>query len=93
MNFGLDYDGLCEIQAKLIASILAETTEPKDRASLAQAFVKVIDQKRIIRMRPKPKDIDVSILFKKGRSIDIEPIEQELISVAEQPPSNGDGIG
>lgn len=55
-----EYRRLLNAERMLDADINNPETAAKDRAACARVLVNVLDMKRILRMRPKPKDIDVS---------------------------------
>lgn len=55
-----EYRNLLITERTLMARIQREGIEDKDLASCARVLVAVIDQKRVLRMKPKPKDIDVT---------------------------------
>lgn len=69
------YAQALSMQAALLKDALDEETAPAARAQVARAWNELEERKRIMRMKPKPKDIDVSTTKHKPR----KPIEpQEL---------------
>ena len=62
-----EYRNLLKAQRALMADIENEGTCAKDRAACARVMVSVIDMKRVMRMKPKPKDIDVTKLAPRRR--------------------------
>lgn len=48
------------MQRSLVRATLNEANELRDRASAARAYAALEDTLRVIRMKPKPKDLDVS---------------------------------
>ena len=72
------------MQRFLYADATNDKTEPRDRAQVARAWDALEERKRILRMKPKPKDVDVSpeALAKCRKSsyqapaIDLGPAEQ-----------------
>lgn len=48
------------MQEVAFADINEDETKPSDRAALMRAYVLLEEQRRILRMRPAPKPIDVS---------------------------------
>jgi hypothetical protein len=57
------------MQQMLLADALKPETPPRERAQVACAWEKLEERKRILRMRPKPKDIavDAVSLAKRAR--------------------------
>lgn len=53
------YHNCCTVE-KLIMQQLANAIEPNQLASLAKALDTILERKRILRMRPAPKAVDVS---------------------------------
>ena len=53
------YHKALELQELVLAAAKKETTTPSALAQLARAWAVLEEQKRILRMKPKPKDIDV----------------------------------
>lgn len=65
-KYQINYHVACQIQRKILAQIGvgpgnegAPPLEPKDLASLTAAWEKLEERKRILRMKPLPKAIDV----------------------------------
>jgi hypothetical protein len=54
------YHKALELQELVLAAAKKETTTPSALAQLARAWSDLEDRKRILRMKPKPKDVDVS---------------------------------
>lgn len=48
------------MQQVLLTDALNPETPPRERAQVACAWERLEERKRILRMRPKPKDVDVS---------------------------------
>src|SRR5208283_2297114 len=63
---------ILEMQQVLRESLLSKDTIPSARAQVARAWDVLEERKRVIRMRPKPKDVDVSPEIKKKRAIDAQ---------------------
>jgi hypothetical protein len=63
---------ILEMQQVLRESLLSKNTIPSARAQVARAWDVLEERKRVIRMRPKPKDVDVSPEIKKKRAIDAQ---------------------
>lgn len=55
---------LRDMQEVAFRDIRSDDTKPNDRAALMRAYVLLEEQRRILRMRPAPKPIDVSELQK-----------------------------
>jgi len=55
-----EYQHLLEAERLLSESMGESATTAKDRAMVASALVRVIEQKRVLRKQPAPKPIDVS---------------------------------
>jgi hypothetical protein len=54
------YRHLLEAEKAIVKDIQDANTKPAVRAQLARALVALLEEKRIQRMRPAPKPIDVS---------------------------------
>lgn len=74
---GQEYKNLLITEKVLMASIQSPATaaEPAVLAQVSNALVKVLDYKRVLRMRPKPKDVDVTKLVKQAKPV-IEPFDE-----------------
>ena len=57
---------ILEMQDTLRRDALNPATPPRERAQVACAWERLEERKRILRMKPKPKDIDVSKKEKRG---------------------------
>jgi len=62
-----EYKRLLKTEAMLMTDIEAKGTSPRDRAACARALDTILERKRIMRMKPKPKDVDVSKLPHRAR--------------------------
>ncbi len=60
MKYTQRYHQACELQDLMLRDARDDKTTPSQRAQLARAWSELEERKRILRMRPKPKDIDVS---------------------------------
>jgi hypothetical protein len=58
--FGPTYHKACKLQEKLYNTMLNPKTNDRVLAQLATAWERLEERKRVMRMKPKPKDIDVS---------------------------------
>jgi len=54
-----NYHVACGIQRKILAQMENPEISPKDLTSLSGAWEKLEERKRILRMKPLPKAIDV----------------------------------
>lgn len=63
---------IIEMQQVLRESLLSKDTIPSARAQVARAWDVLEERKRVIRMRPKPKDLDVSPETVQKRARDAE---------------------
>lgn len=61
MRWTPNYHIACGIQKKILAQMENPTISPKDLAALTSAWEKLEERKRILRMKPKPRDADVSV--------------------------------
>jgi hypothetical protein len=52
------YRNCLEIERLLMKDIRKEEISPRDRAVCATAFDRILDRKRILRMKPAPKAVD-----------------------------------
>lgn len=68
MKHDEEYHALLDAQRRLSHCILNDKTSSKDVAACARVLVSVLDYKRIKRMKPKPKDMDVSKLQRRARA-------------------------
>jgi AmiR/NasT family two-component response regulator len=50
----------CRLQDKLSATLLDPATDQRLLSQLAMAWERLEERKRIFKMRPKPRDVDVS---------------------------------
>lgn len=66
MRWTPNYHVACDIQRKLIASMDKEGTTAAQLAQLSNAWEKLEERKRILRMKPAPKPIDVPVKPEKG---------------------------
>ncbi len=48
------------MQWALLLDVLNLKTEPRQRTQVAHAWERLKERKRILRMKPKPKDVDVA---------------------------------
>jgi hypothetical protein len=70
-----------DIQKVLYQDIMDPSTDKGERARLALAWERLEERKRILKMKPLPKSIDVSKLPKRGRRSQAsnEPIEPDML--------------
>lgn len=54
-----NYSMACTIQRKLLAMMDSGKTGPSQLATLSNAWEKLEERKRILRMKPKPRDVEV----------------------------------
>jgi hypothetical protein len=59
-----NYHVACGIQKKILAQMEAAELTPKDLAALTSAWEKLEERKRILRMKPLPKAVDVAVKSK-----------------------------
>ena len=57
---GKGYSYLCSIQKVLLDNILDPNTDKRLLAGMATAYERLDERKRIMRMQPRPRDLDVS---------------------------------
>ena len=60
MRWSPNYHTACQIQKKILVQMEAEELTPKDLAALTSAWEKLEERKRILRMKPMPKAVDVT---------------------------------
>jgi hypothetical protein len=60
---------LLEFQDRLFAAGSASETKSKDLAAIACAWERLEERKRVMRMKPKPRDVDVSVTSRASRRI------------------------
>lgn len=80
------YQQIVAIQRRLYNDAMNEKVTASARAQVARAFDVLEERKRILKMRPKPKDVEVSVLPKKSRksaSAFAEPVA--VVSQKESP--------
>lgn len=53
------YHNCCTVEKLLMQDITRGDISPNERAALAKALDTILDRKRILRMKPMPKAIDV----------------------------------
>jgi hypothetical protein len=70
----IEYKDLLDAQRTLASRIVHPDIANKDLASCARVLVAVIDQKRIMRMKPKPKDVDTTKLIRRTRAAQPTPL-------------------
>lgn len=75
MYYGRPYRAAVALQGVLFKTATAPDTDKKVLASLALAWDKLEERKRIIKMRPLPKSVDVSKLQRSKQSS--EPVFTE----------------
>ena len=68
MRYTPNYHTACKIQYKILAQMEAQNLKPADLCSLTTAWEKLEERKRILRMKPKPRDQDVSLKQKPSRN-------------------------
>ena len=56
----INYHVACQLQKKLLAATEVSDVNPKDLCALTSAWERLEERKRILRMKPKPRDIDVT---------------------------------
>jgi hypothetical protein len=84
----IEYKDLLDAQRTLAAHISHPDIASKDLASCARVLVAVIDQKRIMRMKPKPKDVDTTKLPRRTRKASESPAPDAFtVPVALPPPT------
>jgi len=75
------------MQQMLLADALKPETPPRERAQVACAWEKLEERKRILRMRPKPRDIDTTKTRRKsaltGSTGPIEVPPEELTTACD----------
>jgi len=54
-----NYHVACQIQRKILAQMEKSDLKPKDLATLTSAWERLEERKRILRMKPKPRDVEV----------------------------------
>ncbi len=64
---GHGYQKACDIQKVLERNILDQTTDKRLIAAMAVAWERLAERKRIMKMQPKPRDLDVSRGIEKPR--------------------------
>lgn len=62
------YNQALEIQRFLFQDATNPKTSPRDRAMVAGAWEKLEERKRILKMKPLPKSVDVTKTTKLGRA-------------------------
>lgn len=58
-------------------------TSPRDRAALARALDCVLERKRVMRMKPAPRPVDVSQPRPAKRMVSFEPVPAKSASSSE----------
>lgn len=59
MRWTPNYHVACQIQKRILVQMQAEKLTPKDLAALTGAWEKLEERKRILRMKPLPKAVEV----------------------------------
>lgn len=67
MRWTPNYHTACKIQNKILAQMDAPKLTPKDLAALTSAWERLEERKRILRMKPAPKAVDVPLKSKPSR--------------------------
>lgn len=58
-KYQINYHVACQIQRKLLAKMDEGKTTATQLASLANSWNTIEERKRILRMKPKPRDVEV----------------------------------
>jgi hypothetical protein len=77
----LPYHSALELQKLILATARKDSTTPSALAQLARAWSDLEERKRIMKMKPKPKDVDITKQMRRARwpafSEPVEPMEPE----------------
>jgi hypothetical protein len=58
-KYSTAYSQAVAMQQMLLADALKPETPPRERAQVARAWAELEERKRVLRMKPKPRDVDV----------------------------------
>ncbi len=75
-----------ELQRLLMKDARSPETGPMSRAQIARAWAELEERKRILRMKPKPKDVAVELVTKKRKP------PPRLVEPNDAPASTGEPI-
>lgn len=73
-KYQINYHVACQIQRKLLAKMDEKKTTAAQLSSLSNAWEKIEERKRILRMKPKPRDVEV-VVRDKNKAVHHAPRE------------------
>ena len=88
-----EYRNLLTLQRALMARLQDPEITVGQLASVAMAIDRILERKRIMRNKPKPKDMDVSKMVKRTRSAQYPAHQPSFIELHEQPANKLDSLG
>ena len=59
MRWSPQYHNCCSLQKKILAMAEGKSISPSQMASLVSSYDRLEERKRVIRMVPKPRDVEV----------------------------------
>lgn len=90
-----DYKRLLILEAALDKRVIAESDNTENLALITRSLVAIIDMKRILRLRPKPRDVDTLELerqrVKRLKPVVIEEDKESLLGQGGGSGSEGGG--